>query len=192
MLAWALLTRRWAAAAVGAAVLGLLAVAATLVAGIGAWSDFLLLMGRVSDPDHHAAQLHARRGRVPGWACQRDVASLIQWAVDGDRRPPLCSPRLRRPAAASYLVVVVATQLLSPILWDHYALLLLLPVAWLLDRGRTWAVLIPLATCVVLVGVIPPVVYPLAFAVTLVALLAEGSKPRRADRLALVDELPIM
>ena len=50
VLAWALLTRRWTAVAVGAAVLGLLAVAATLVAGFGAWSDFVSLMGRVSDP----------------------------------------------------------------------------------------------------------------------------------------------
>jgi hypothetical protein len=85
---------------------------------------------------------------------------------------------LRRPPAVSYLVVVVASQLLSPILWDHYAMLLLLPVAWLVDRGRTWAALIPLATCVLLVGVIPPLVYPLAFGVTLVALLVE---PVRGD-----------
>jgi hypothetical protein len=50
-------------------------------------------------------------------------------------------------------------------------------------------VLIPLATCVVLVGVIPPLVYPVAFAVTLVALLLEGS---RDDVLAPVIQLPIM
>ena len=58
-------------------------------------------------------------------------------------------------APASYMVALVASQLLSPILWDHYALLLLVPVAWLLDRGHRWAVLIPLATSVVLVGVDP-------------------------------------
>ena len=34
----------------------------------------------------------------------------------------------------SYLTAVVASQLLSPMLWDHYAVLLLLPVAWLLQR----------------------------------------------------------
>ena len=50
------------------------------------------------------------------------------------------------PAVPSYLVAVVASQLLSPILWDHYAIVLLLPVAWLIDRGWTWAALIPLAT----------------------------------------------
>ena len=96
---------------------------------------------------------------------------------------------LRRPPVASYLVAVVASQLLSPILWDHYALLLLLPVAWLVDRGRIWTVLIPLVTCVALVGVIPPVVYPLAFGVTLVALLlgpAQGGEvPQRSSREAL-------
>jgi uncharacterized membrane protein len=74
------------------------------------------------------------------------------------------------------MVAVIASQLLSPILWDHYALLLLLPVAWLLHRGRTWAVLIPLATTVLLVGVTPPVVYPMAFGVTLVALFVEGRR----------------
>ena len=52
-------------------------------------------------------------------------------------------------------------------------MLLLLPVAWLVDRGRTRALLIPLATSVVLVGVIPPLVYPLVFAVTIAALLVE-------------------
>ena len=111
-------------------------------------------------------------------ACRGTLAALIQWAVDGRRwRWRSSFAALRRPPVASYLVAVVASQLLSPILWDHYALLLLLPVAWLVDRGRTWAVLIPLATCVVLVGVIPPLVYPLAFGVTLVALLVERADP---------------
>jgi hypothetical protein len=82
----------------------------------------------------------------------------------------------RLPPAPGYLVAVVASQLLSPILWDHYALLLLLPVGWLLDRGHAWAALIPLATCTALVGVIPSVVYPVAFGVTLVALFAEGMR----------------
>ena len=47
----------------------------------------------------------------------------------------------------------------------------------LLDRGHAWAALIPLATCVVLVGVVPSLVYPVVFAVTLVALLVERPGP---------------
>ncbi len=172
VLAWALLTRRWAAVAVGAAVLAVLAVVATLVAGPGAWSDFLLLMGRVSDP------ITTPHNFTPGAVAYqlgvpRETAALIQWASMAAVAAAFVFAALRLPPAPSYLVAVVASQLLSPILWDHYALLLLLPVAWLVDRGRTWAVLIPLATCVALVGVIPPFVYPLAFAVTLVALLVE-------------------
>ena len=61
-----------------------------------------------------------------------------------------------------YLVAVVASQLLSPILWDHYAVLLLLPVAWLLDRGHWWVMVIPLASSIALVAHIPPLVSPLA------------------------------
>ena len=80
----------------------------------------------------------------------------------------------RLASAPSYLVAVVASQLLSPILWDHYALLLLLPVAWLLDRGHWWAIAIPLATSVVLVGAIPAWVYPLAFWATVVGVIGVG------------------
>ena len=73
---------------------------------------------------------------------------------------------------AGYLVAVVASQLVSPILWDHYAMLLLLPVAWLLERRHWWAALVPMATSVVLVGVVPPIVYPASFVlVVLVAVL---------------------
>jgi MYXO-CTERM domain-containing protein len=42
------------------------------------------------------------------------------------------------------MVTIVASQLLSAPLRDHYAVLLLLPIAWLMGRGWKWAVLIPL------------------------------------------------
>ncbi len=75
-------------------------------------------------------------------------------------------------AEASYLVAVVASQVLSPLLWDHYAMLLLLPVAWLLERRQWWAVAIPLATAIPLVGTVPAAVYPVVFGICLVAPLA--------------------
>ncbi len=49
----------------------------------------------------------------------------------------------RATAEAGYLVAVVASQLLSPVLWNHYAMLLLLPVAYLLSAGRWWALADP-------------------------------------------------
>jgi hypothetical protein len=172
VLAWAILTRRWAAVAWGAGVLAAAAVLATLVAGVEAWSDFLLLVSRVADP------ITTPHNFTPGAVAYqlgmpRDAAALLQWAAMALVVVLVVVAALRLRPVPSYLVAVVASQLLSPILWDHYALLLLLPVAWLLDRGRWWAALIALASSVVLVGVTPPVVYPLAFAVTLAALFVE-------------------
>ena len=82
---------------------------------------------------------------------------------------------LRSGPVVGYLTAVTASQLLSPVLWDHYAMLLLLPTAWLLDRRQWWAVAIPLATSIVLTG-LPPVVYPVAFWVALVAPIVVGAR----------------
>ena len=81
---------------------------------------------------------------------------------------------------ASYLAVVTASQAISPILWDHYALMLLLPVAWLLQR-RVWiAAVIPLATALPLIEVTPRVAYPLSYAITLLLIAWQGTLTRRS------------
>ena len=91
----------------------------------------------------------------------RDTAALLQWV---SMALAVARVRGRRAVAGSgvrrILVAVIASQLLSPILWDHYALLLLLPVAWLLDRGHWWAAVFVLATPVLLVGQLPAVDLP--------------------------------
>jgi hypothetical protein len=87
----------------------------------------------------------------------------------------------RAASEASYLVALIASQLLSPILWDHYAMLLLLPVAYLLSAGRWWALIIPLATAVPLVAVTPAIVYPVAFWLTLLAVLMVGVRARSQE-----------
>ena len=56
-------------------------------------------------------------------------------------------------------------------------MLLLLPVAYLLAAGRWWALAIPLVTAWPLVGVTPNGVYPLVFALTLVAVVWVGRRP---------------
>ena len=91
---------------------------------------------------------------------------------------------LRATAEASYLVAVTASQLLSPVLWDHYAMLLLLPVAYLLAAGHRWAVLIPLATSTLLINMTPPIVYPICFFVTLFATMVVGWRPAPSIRAA--------
>ena len=179
VLAWALLSRRFAAVAAGAVALVVLAVVATPIAGPGSWGDFAGLLTRVSDP------ITTPHNFTPGAVAfqlgvARDAASLLQLGAMALVAIAVLVAARRINAAPSYLVALVASQLLSPILWDHYAMLLLVPVAWLLDGGHRWAVVIPLATSVVLVGAIPPLVYPVVFGATLVALLGVGWADRRA------------
>src|SRR3954471_3747005 len=51
---------------------------------------------------------------------------------------------LRRDREIGFAVTLMATLLLSPLLWDHYLTNLIIPAALLASRGRRWAVLLPL------------------------------------------------
>jgi Glycosyltransferase family 87 len=170
LLVWAGLTRRWRAVGV-ALIVGLVAaLGATLLTGLATWTDYLELLRRVSAPvttAHNftpgaiAFQLGASEG----------VASAIQLATTVGVVLVTVWAALRTPAEVGYLTAAIASQLLSPLLWDHYAMLLLLPVAWLLERRRWWAALIPLATAtpIVLLGLVPAAVYPFVFVAGLLA-----------------------
>ena len=175
LLAWALLTRRFRAVAAGAAVLGVLALLATVVAGPAAWSGFLTVITRVTDPV--GTPHNFTPGAVAfGLGATREAATLLQTGSMALVLLVVGWSALRLPAVSSYLIAVVATQLLSPVLWDHYAVVLLVPVAWLLDRGCRPAVLIPLATSIVAIGLMPPLTYPLVFALAIVLLVLEGRR----------------
>jgi hypothetical protein len=178
---WAALTRRWAAIVVGAVVLGVLVVVATLLAGAVAWSDFLTLVRQVGDP------ITTPHNFTPGAVAYQlgvsaEVAVLIQLGCTILVLGAILAATLWATAEASYLVTVIASQLLSPILWDHYAMLLLLPVAYLCSAGRWWALIIPLVAAVPLIGLTPPIAYPLSFAVALGATLGVGIQAREAAR----------
>jgi hypothetical protein len=84
----------------------------------------------------------------------------------------------------SYLTTVVASQVLSPLLWDHYAVVLLLPTAWLLGRGQWWAIAIPLLTSLPLVSIAPSIVYPVVFGLGLLGPLAVDLAERRRSMTA--------
>jgi alpha-1,2-mannosyltransferase len=173
VLVWALLTRRLAAVVVGAAVLVGLAIAATLLAGLTSWGDFLTLLRTVSDP------ITTEHNFTPGAIAYQlglspEIASLIQLASTVGVVVVFLVAIRWSSDEASYLVAVVASQLISPILWDHYAMLLLLPVAYLLSAGRWWALAIPLVAAWPLVGVTPPATYPIVFWACLVAVMVVG------------------
>jgi hypothetical protein len=182
ILAWAVLTRRWRAVVVGA-VVGLVACAIATLAtrDLGIWTDFLSLLRQVTNP------ITTPHNFTPGaiayqMGLSEAAAQLLQLASMGLVAIAVVVSAVRHPAATSYLVAVVGSQLLSPVLWDHYAMLLLLPVAWLLERGWWWAALIPLATSVMVLPFgLAPILYPIAFWATLVGLLALGTRDARTE-----------
>jgi Glycosyltransferase family 87 len=180
---WAALTGRWRAIGVGLVALVVAAAIATAVGGFDAWSAWLTILRSISAPivtphNFTPGAIAYQLGLDEGTATLVQgvntivVIALVVWAG------------LRMSPVVGYLTAVTASQLLSPVLWDHYALLLLLPTAWLLDRRQWWAVAIPLVTAIFAVG-LPPIVYPLAFWVALLAPIAVelGSTDRlRAQR----------
>ena len=170
---WALLTRRWRHIVVGTIVLAALSILAIAIAGVSAWGDFLTLARRLADP------IDTERNLTPGAVLFRlgvpyGVAVVMQLASMGIVVGLVIFAAVRATAEASFMVAVTASQLLSPILWDHYAMLLLLPVAYLLSAGARWAVVIPLVTATPFVTITPPAAYPILFFVTLIATLAFG------------------
>jgi len=167
---WALVTRRWRALAIGAAVMLAAALVATIALGFGTWADYVDLLRKVSTP------VTTPHNFTPGaiafqLGSGETTATLIEAATVLVALVVSVAAWLRADAESSYIVTVVASQLISPLLWDHYAMLLLLPTALLLQRRQWWAVLIPLA------GWLPAPVYPILFLVSLLApLLGAGRR----------------
>jgi hypothetical protein len=158
---------------VGTVLLAALAVVATLATGLSAWADFLTLLVRVSDP------ITTEHNFTPGAVAYqlgvpRGAASILQVVSTAGAVLVVVILALRGTAVAGYHAAVVASQLVSPVLWDHYAMLLLVPVAWLLSVGVRWAALVPLLMPVALVAILPPIVYPIAFWLTLGAVAVTG------------------
>ncbi len=172
---WMLLTRRWRALAVAVVLAAAFGGFAALVMGPGAWTDFLTLIRRASSattiPHNLTPGATAYFLGVP-----ESVSVGIQWLSTAFVLCVVAVAALRATGEASYLVAVVASQLISPILWDHYAFLLLLPVAWLLNRGHWWALLVPLSQAWVLVAITPPIAYLAAFYAMLLAPLLLGRR----------------
>ena len=170
---WMLVTRRWAALAVGGAALLAAVAITTLLMGAQVWSDYLSLLARVSQP------VTTPHNMTPGAVAYRaglsvDAATAVQYLAMALTAAVTLFAWLRRDAATGFVVGIVASQLLSPLLWDHYAMLLLLPVALLLQRRQWWAVAIPL-----LPWLPSDLVYPVIFGAALLGPVVAGEPRRR-------------
>ena len=174
---WALLTRRYRAAAIAIGLAGALELVATVIVGPGAWADLACVLARTNQPittEHSVGIARAawELGLSSELAQGLYVTSLVLAGA------AVVAAVRRGSAVSSYLVAAVASQLLSPVVWAHYAIVLFLPVAWLVSRGRWWAILILVATSVPISDVEPAIVYPLVFAIAILAVLREGQRLR--------------
>jgi hypothetical protein len=163
LLGWAAATGRWRAVGISLAVLAAAAAVATVAFGPSVWLDYVALLGRVSSAvtTPHNFSIGAIAFQL---GLSESIAGLVQLAATiGVVAVVLIAIRFASHEV-SFLTTVVASQMLSSLLWDHYAVVLLLPVAWLLERGHWWAVAIPLLTSLPLVGLVPAAIYPLVFA----------------------------
>jgi hypothetical protein len=178
---WAAATGRWRAAGVVVAVAAAAAAIVTVFTGLGVWADYIALLGRVS------SAVTTPHNCSPGAALYQaglseTAAGIGQWASMALTAAALLLIWRRGRSEVGLMGAVVASQLLTPLLWDHYALLLLLPVAWLMERGRTWAAVIPPLGWIALYdtgGNWPATAsIPLTFFAVLAALLFEAYRER--------------
>ena len=178
LLGWAVAAGRWRAAGIAVGVLVAAALVATVAFGPQVWSDYLKLLGRVS------SAVTTPHNFAPGaiafqMGLSESMAGVVQLIASGVVVVIVVAAIRFASDEVSFLTTVVASQLLYPVLWDHYAVVLLIPVAWLLDRGQWWALAIPLLTSLPLVGFTPPGIYLLVLGAGLVGPLVVDLAARR-------------
>lgn len=178
-IAWAILTRRFWVAIVAIVVAGGLALIATLIVGAAAWPDLVAVLANTNNPvstPHSVgiARVAFELGASASLAQALYVASLVAVGLAF-----LAAVRWASPVA-SYVVAAIASQMVSPVVWAHYAVILFLPVAWLLGRGRWWALLLLVPLSIPISDAAPSITYPIVFWLAILAVLREGMLERAA------------
>jgi alpha-1,2-mannosyltransferase len=172
---WAIATGRFRAAGIAVAVVVVAAAASALVTGVDAWTTYATLVrdlgGQLTTPHNFAPGAVAHLAGAPD-----ALAAAIQLASAALAVAALLAAWRFAGPELSLQVTIVASQLISSPLRDHYAVLLLLPTAWLVQRGRTWAVVFPLLGWLSLFGSdapLPSATVPITFFACLAALMWE-------------------
>lgn len=173
---WLLTRREWRAAAVAILAALTMTCLAALI-GLSDWFGFVTLLRSLTNAIDIPVNM-AIGATLHTLGLDLAVAGVLQTLNTGVILALVVLAGLKLPRTPGFLIAVVATQLISPIVWAHYALILLLPVAWLLDRRQWWAAAIPLVHVWVLIGIVPNWTYAVAFHVTLLALFVEGWRSR--------------
>jgi alpha-1,2-mannosyltransferase len=184
LLVWLAARRAWTAI-VAAVAVGVAIVLVAAVLGLGDWIGLASVLRAVSNALALPANVSIG-ARLVGLGVDPGVAGLVQLANVIVLVAVVVFAGLRLPATPGFLVAVVASQLISPIVWTHYALVLMLPVAWLLDRRQWWAMVIPIVEAWILLPFTPIWSDTIVFYATLAAVLVVGWSARHEPDAAAV------
>ena len=138
---WWLLRGKWRLVAWTALAATLIFVATLPFIPLRLWLEYLTVLRNVSDVTGVFRNFDLGSSMLllggPSWAAS--LVLFAGYAIAG--LAVLFS--LRRDRELSYVVTVMATLLVAPLLWDHYLTMVLIPAAFLAGRGRTWALVLP-------------------------------------------------
>jgi hypothetical protein len=163
-LTW-LVQRRWRALGWTIAAGLLLIVVGLPFAGIGTYAEYVSILRGLPDVSagEHNVSLRSLALAI-GFPDSIASLALVVGYVGG--LVAVAFAARRRDASTAFVVTALATLLVSPFLHPHYLVLLLLPSAWLMDRGQWWGFAIPL------LGWLPDPVLPLAGPIAIGLVLA--------------------
>ncbi len=186
LLVWMLVSRRWRGLVIAVAALAGVGVVGLVLDG-QLWLDFATMVRQLSStaldaganvaPASDAYQLG-----LPAPAAQAVgvIHTVVLLAV-------VVAAARWLPGDAAILVAAVASQMVSPVMWDHYALVVFLPIAWLLARRQWWALIVGVALNATFILLVSPMLYVVAMDVVIAGVcLVARAEQVRAARLAQV------
>ena len=144
LLVWQLLRRQWRAVAwtIGA---GLVLIVLTLpFVGFEGYRDYVTVLRNLGGVTG-VAENHDLSSSLLELGFDRavtDAALLVGYALG----IAAIALSLRRDRELGFVVTASSSLLLSPLLWDHYLAMLVLPATFLASRGRSWGLVLPLLT----------------------------------------------
>jgi hypothetical protein len=147
-----------------AAGLALILVSIPMV-GVGTYLDYVTILRDLPDisTGEHNLSLRSTASRLGLSGVLLTALTLIGYAAG---LAAVVFAGLRRDRDIAFVVTAVATLMVTPFIHPHYLVLLLLPAALLMQRGQTWAILIPLLGW--LPGILLPLVAPAIVGILLI------------------------
>jgi hypothetical protein len=140
--AWFALRGRWRPLA-WTAVAGLALIAISLpVVGVGGYLDYLAVVRNLTGVD--AVPRNVGFGAVALAAGLAPPLPSLASLAGAAAAVAIMAAAMRRDREVGFVATVGASLLLAPLLWAHYLVALILPAALLAQRGRPWAILLPL------------------------------------------------